>query len=135
MKILMGLSQVDLDKKYVTDAFIDFSLDEMVSHDACENFNTLYTLYYCTKHLDYRREEIKEFALNEVDNWIKFYHKEFGGFSFYKNKAQTKYYNAKVSKGLNEPDLHGTAMFAWGILIVAEILNIDKELGLKNPVM
>jgi len=46
MKFLMGLSQADLDKKYVSKGFIDFALDEMVSCNACENFNTLYTLYY-----------------------------------------------------------------------------------------
>lgn len=135
MKLLMGLSLIELDKKYVSTDFIDFALDKMVACNACENFNTLYVLYYCTKHLDYRKEEIKRFALQEVDNWLKYYYPESGAFSFYQNKAQTHYYDAKVSKGFDEPDLHGTAMFIWGILIVAEILGLHNELKLQNPVM
>lgn len=135
MKILMGLSLIGLDQKFVSTTFIDFALDKMVACNACENFNTLYVLYYCTKHLDYRKEDIKKFALSEAKNWLEYYYPKYGAFSFYQGKAQTLYYDAKVSKGLNEPDLHGTAMFVWGILIIAEILELDKALDLRHPIL
>jgi len=135
MKILMGLSLIDKEKEFVQQNFIDFALDEMIACDACENFNTLYVLYYCNKHLDYRRGDIEKFALREVSNWMNYYHEKHGAYSFYQGKSGTVYYGAKMSKGLNEPDLHGSAMFAWGILIVAEILGLKEELGLKSPVL
>lgn len=135
MKFLMGLSLIGLDRKYVKKSFIDFALDEMIACDACENFNTLYVLYYCSKFLDYRKDDIEKFALKEVGNWLSYYHQENGAFSFYRGRAQTTYYDAKMSKGLNEPDLHGTAMFIWGILVVSEILDLKDELKLKSIVL
>jgi hypothetical protein len=135
MKILMGLSLINKEQYFVKKSFIDFALDEMIACDACENFNTLYVLYYCNKHLDYRKEDIQNFALKEVSNWMSYYHSEFGAYSFYQGKAGNMYYGAKITKGLNEPDLHGSAMFAWGILVVAEILGLQEELGLKRPVL
>lgn len=135
MKILMGLNSISLENKFIKESFVDFILDEMISCDACENFNTLYVLYLCDKNLDYRKSEIKKFVLNEIDNWMNYYHKKYYAFSFYKDKAQTNYYGARVSKGLDEPDLHGSAMFIWGILIASEILNLSEELGLQVPVM
>lgn len=135
MKILMGLSLINKEKEFIQKSFIDFALDEMIACDACENFNTLYVLYYCNKHLDYRREDIKKFALNEVLNWMNYYYEDLGAYSFYQRKASTVYYGAKMSKGLDEPDLHGSAMFAWGILLVAEILGLKEELGLREPVL
>lgn len=135
MKLLMGLSLVGKEKEWIRTGHIDFALDQMVSNNACENFNTLYVLYHATKHTTYRREEIVAFALNEVSKWQGYFYPKIGGFSFHPNKASSYYYGAKLSRGLDEPDMHGTAMFVWGVLVVAEILGIDIELGLKKPIL
>ena len=135
MKVLMGLSIINVDKYFVKQSFVDFALDDMNIYDACENFNTLYTLYYCTQHLDYRKEEIQDFVLKEASNWLNYYHRDLGGFSFYQGKSGNNYYGSKVSRGLNEPDLHGSAMFSWGILVASKILRLNEKLGLKTPVL
>jgi len=38
----------------------------------------------------------------------------------------------KITKGLNEPDIHGTVLLFWGIAIISDILGIEKELGFKE---
>lgn len=135
MKILMGLSLFDKAKEFILPGFADLCLDKMKALDACENFNTVYTLYQCATYSDYRRDEIEKFALYTADRWKDFYYSQYGGFSFSKKKSGVSYYGAVVSKGLNEPDLHGTAMFVWGFLIIAKILGIDGEVGLREPVL
>ena len=42
------------------------------------------------------------------------------------------YYGCKVALGKNEPDIHGTTLFMWGIAIIASLLGIDKDLGLRE---
>jgi len=127
MKVLMALSLFDKAGEFVKESFVDLCLDKMISCDACENFNTIYILYQCSKVMDYRKDEIELFLLETAIKWK--------GFSFYKNKSGYSYYDATISKGLNEPDLHGTAMFVWGFLIIAKALGLDDELGLREPVL
>ena len=65
----------------------------------------------------------------------QFFYPKYSAFSFNKNKSSVGYYGARLSKGFNEPDLHGTAMFIWGILIASKALSIDCELGLRTPIL
>ena len=60
------------------------------------------------------------------------YYEDKGGFSFLIGQTNTRYYGVKIAKGLNEPDIHGTIMFVWGISIIAQILGIESELGFKE---
>jgi hypothetical protein len=80
----------------------------------------------------YKLKEIKKFAQDRLRIYNKYYFPEIGGFSFLPNKANVYYYSAKITKGLNEPDIHGTCMFLWGISIIAQIIEIDKKLGFKE---
>ena len=57
---------------------------------------------------------------------------EHGAFSFLKGKANTRYYNATISRGLPEPDIHGTVMFVNGIALIAELLGIRENLGIND---
>jgi len=50
------------------------------------------------------------------------------------HKTNIYYYGAKITRGLNEPDIHGTCMFLWGISIISQILEIDQELGFKEQI-
>ena len=36
------------------------------------------------------------------------------------------------TKGFDEPDIHGTVLFLWGIAIISQILGIGEELGFKE---
>jgi hypothetical protein len=89
-------------------------------------------LYCCNKATDYRVDDIKNFCLKRLSQYRRYYHENKGGFSFHKDRANDVYYGARITKGLNEPDIHGTVMFLWGITLISRILKLD--LGLKEPI-
>lgn len=134
MKVLMALDSLGLTRYGVHEKLVDFILESEANGDACELFNTVFILKQCAM-LNYRLDEMKSFALNKVDSWKAYYHKNYGAFSFNEGKSSTIYYGFNVGKGFNEPDYHGSAMFYWGFLIVAEILGIKEELNLKSPIL
>ena len=109
--------------KKIIDNALNFSNDK----DACDNFNITYVLCKASRHIkDYRSREIDEYLENKLDEYKEFYYPKEGGFSFNKRKTGTRYYGAKVSRGLDEPDIHGTAMFIWGIACISEFFNIKS---------
>ena len=114
---------------------IDLCLKAINDNDACDNLNIILVLYYCHKNLDYRTDEIRSFCENKLKVYKRHYWPQHGGFSFYERKANDVYYGAKISKGLNEPDIHGTIMFLWGITMISDILGISRDTGLRVPVI
>jgi len=135
MKILMGLSLVGREAGWVKEKYIDMCLEKSETADACVNFNNLYVLSVSSKHIDYRCDDIKQFMLNEVDRWMKNFYPEHNAFSFYERQAGSMYYGAKVTRGLDEPDMHGTAMYIWGLLLVSDALKLTDKLGFSHPVL
>lgn len=115
---------------------IDLCLSATNNKDACDNFNVIYVLHYANKVAgnSYRVGEIKRFALKRLQIYRRYYFPEIGGFSFLLSKTNVYYYGAKITKGLNEPDIHGTCMFLWGISIIAQILDVNKELSFNEQV-
>ena len=45
-----------------------------------------------------------------------------GGYSYFEDKSQTHYYGVKISKGLNDSDLHATLLCTWGNVMILDIL-------------
>lgn len=133
MKILIGFSTVNYLKLIYVERLIDTVLSGVNDSHACDNFNIVYCLYVASKLTDYRKQEIQQFCLDRLNIYKEYYHEKEGGFSFYKDMANDVYYGAKITKGLNEPDIHGTVMFLWGITLISKILNI-KDLDLKEPI-
>lgn len=115
---------------------IDLCLSAKNDEHACDNFNIIYVLHYANKVVgnNYRYDEIKRFAIDRLSKYRNYYYSDIGGFSFLLYKTNVYYYGAKITKGLNEPDIHGTVMFLWGISIIAQILGIDKELRFKEQI-
>jgi len=136
MKVITGLKVVDKINFRYPERLIDLCLLAKNDTHACNNFNIVYVLKYANEltNFNYKYEEIKKFAIKRLNIYKNYYYPETGGFSFLPNKANTYYYSAKITKGLNEPDIHGTCMFLWGISIIAQILKIDKELGFKEHI-
>lgn len=134
MKIITGLKVADRMKFKFAEKLIDLCLSAKNDEHACNNFNILYVLKYANELLNfnYRFSEIKEFALQRLDIYKKYYFPEIGGFSFLPNRANSYYYGAKISKGLREPDIHGTVMFLWGISIIVQILGYANDLAFKE---
>jgi hypothetical protein len=129
MKILTGLIAVEkYDFEYPKE-LIDTCLKTTNDLDACDNFNIILVLNYASKLLnrDYRQKEIEKFALNRLLKYKAHYKKDQGGFSFFLNSSNNRYYGAKITKGLNEADIHGTVLFMWGISIIVQILRVEDQ--------
>jgi hypothetical protein len=96
---------------------------------ACDNLNVVKVAAFCRRAMDSSAlERLREFALDRLDIYRKHYFPEHGGFSFLPGRANGVYYGARISRGLPEPDIHGTHLFTWGLALVAEILGIDTNL-------
>jgi len=133
MKICMGLHTIKVYEFPYPEKLVDLCLKEKFKMDACNIVNRIYILHSCSLITDYKKKEIKQFAKRAINLCRKFFHENEGGFSFYLHRANDKYYGATISKGLNEPDIHGTSMFLWGLAIISKILGFDKELGFELP--
>jgi hypothetical protein len=114
---------------------IDLALSAADLTHACNNLNVICVLYYCSKNsCEYRRNEIEEYCLKLLENYKNFYFPEIGGFSFLPGSANRSYYGAIVTEGKNEPDIHGTHLFLWGITMITEILGIKDKFQLQLPI-
>ena len=132
MKIITGLKVADRLNFAYPEKLIDLCLGAQNDTHACDNFNITYVVHYSNMLLNgkYRTDEVKRFALNRLNNYKKYYYPEWGGFSFLPDRADFYYYGAIISKGLKEPDIHGTCMFLWGISIITQLLDLD--MGFKE---
>lgn len=132
MKVLTGLSASEKLSFSYPKRIIDTSLKIGEATDACNDFNVVYVLCCCSQVTDYRTDDIQKFCLKRLKQYRRYYYYKKGGFSFHLGKANDFYYGARITKGLNEPDIHGTVMFLWGITLISRILKLD--LGLKEPI-
>ncbi len=106
------------------------------SKQACDILNTLYVLYHAYKKAggNYQPAEIKRFAQNQLKHiYHDYYFPKVGAFSLLPHKANVYYYNAKITKGKREPDIHGTLMFLWAISLIARILKIPNQFQELTP--
>jgi len=136
MKVITALKVADRMNFQYPEKLIDLCLSAKNDEHACDNFNIIYVFHYASKIIEnnYRFEEIKKFAQERLEMYRSYYFPEIGGFSFLPKKANQIYYGAKITKGLNEPDIHGTCMFLWGISIISQILGVDKELKFSEQI-
>lgn len=134
MKIITGLQAADKLEFNFAKNIIDNLLIAKNDTHACDNFNIIYVLQKCNEVLnsEYKLGEIKNFMLDRLDIYRTFYYDKIGGFSFLPHQANKYYYGAKISKGLDEPDIHGTVMFLWGICLIAQVLDLNGDLNLKE---
>ena len=125
MKVLSGLNWLDAEIHF-PEKLIDSTLSIKPSSEGCDLVDAIYVLYQCSLQTNYKRLEIKEYFL-EVINLIKLHQHAEGGFSYFLNKSQTHYYGLKVSKGLNEPDLHGTTLLMWAVAMVFNFIDENEK--------
>ena len=132
MKILTGLAASNYFSINYVQRLMDTCLEGINDSHACDNFNIVYVLYFCSQITDYKRDDINNFFRARLEIYREYFYPELGGFSFQKNKANDTYYGATITKGLNEPDIHGTMMFTWGISLISQV--IDLGFKLKIPI-
>lgn len=133
MKMMTAYGAAERDDFTHARELIDLCLSAVNNVDACDNFNIVCVLYNASRKTDHRIDEIKEFCTRRLEIYRSYYWPEHGGFSFLQRNANSIYYGARITKGLREPDIHGTALFLWGITLITDILGIRDELGLKIP--
>ena len=112
---------------------IDLCLETITKSDGCHLLDQIFVLHSCLKYSNHRFVEIKQFA-EKLNQSLKKHHNSDGGFSFYQGKSQTGYYGKKISKGLQESDLHGTHLFTWTLALTHDILNEMKGCEWKAPI-
>jgi hypothetical protein len=134
MKMVTALEAAGIHQIEYPDKLIDLCLSAINDKHACDHFNVICVLHYCSRITSHRKDEVMAFALARLSMYSKHYWPEVGGFSFHKNRAQDNFYGAKVSNGMPEPDIHGTLMLLWGIVLICEILGWRKELNLNYPI-
>lgn len=134
MKVLTGLKAANSLTIDEPQKLIDTALGASNDRQACDQFNVVYVLKYARESAGktYREEEIRRFVIDRLEQYQSYYWPEVGGFSYFLGKSNDIYYNAAVSRGLAEPDIHGTVMFLWGIALISQILEIDTKLGFKE---
>lgn len=134
MKILTGLKAANRMEFKYPKQLIDLALLATNDRHACDHFNVIYVLKYANELTGgtYRKEEIQSFARNRLALYKEYWWPEHGGFSFLKGRANHYYYKAIITKGLPEPDIHGTTLFLWGIALIAQLLEINDKLGFQE---
>jgi len=134
MKVISGLKAVGKPNFKYPEKLIDLCLMTGNLNQACDALDAIYVVHYANKVIEntYRYEDIRNFCYRWLKICKEHYFPSIGGFSFFKHRANQYYYGAKLTKGLNEPDIHGTVLLLWGIALVSQILGIDKELGFKE---
>jgi hypothetical protein len=130
MKLTMALDVVYFDLKLNKKKIIDLALQDFRYRHACDLLNTIKVINFF-HNAKYRHEEVKSKLLNYANIFNEHYNKKFKGFSFFYNKSQNIIYNKKVSCGYNEPDLHGTVLYLWGLALIENTI-CDSEFVLKK---
>ncbi len=127
MKVLTGMLWADAVLTY-PEQLIDLCLSHTDPIHACDQFNKTMVLRYADAATgsSYKRTEIEAWCENALNDWQSYFHPEQGGFSFWKGRANERYYGARISRGLNEADIHGTVLFVWGLSMMAKLMPIPE---------
>jgi len=134
MKIITGYVAAERSPIGKEKELIDLCLALTIKSDACNNFNLVLVLYYASRNTDYRRSDIYQFCLNTISRYKSHYWPEAKGFSFFVGRSNQRYYGAKLTRGLPEPDIHGTHLYLWGIVLIARLLELPIGGKLRPPV-
>ncbi len=134
MKIITAYMAAEKDRIGKEEKLIDLCLGLTINPDACNNFNLVLVLYYVSKRTSYRRPDIYRFCLNAIGRYKCHYWSDTGGFSFFIGRSNHRYYGARLTKGLPEPDIHGTHLYLWGIVLISNMLELPVRKRLRPPI-
>ena len=125
MKIISGLDWLDVE---IHDPIklIDFCLSNKPNAEGCDIVDFIYVLYKCSKQSSYRHDDVKK-TFTEVLVLFEKLSFENSGFSYFPSKSQTHYYGVNVSKGVNAPDIHGTILSTWALVLIYDFINDSNE--------
>jgi hypothetical protein len=133
MKVMTAFNNYKKGTFTQPEKLIDLCFSTLNSGNACNHFNIICLMSNCAQQTDYKKNEISLYCKKRLILYQKHWWKEIGGFSFYPENANKNYYGAFISKGLPEPDVHGTHLFLWGLALICNVLGWD-EFGLRQPI-
>lgn len=133
MKVITGLLWADAPFAH-PECLIDLCLAHNESTHACDQFNKTLVLRYADKATagSYRRKDIETWCHQALDEWREYFHSDKGGFSFWRGKANERYYGARITRGYDEPDIHGTVLFVWGLEMMAHLVPLPAIQAFKE---
>ncbi len=126
MKVITGLDWINVDIPY-PEKLLDTFLKIKPLDDGCDLVDIVYVIYMCSRSTDYKNSEIKNYFENILIKIENHYFPNIGGFSYFINKSQTHYYGVNITKGLNEPDIHGTLLLVWAISIISQVIDLPTS--------
>ncbi len=125
MKVLTGLDWLDVPIHY-PEKLIDACLSKKPSQSGCDLVDYVYVLYRCSLETNHRRKEIVKYLDEIVELIFLHYYQEQGGFSYSIGSSQKLYYGVEISKGNNQPDIHGTILLTWALAMIFKITENDE---------
>lgn len=135
MKMVTALDAAGVYGLVNAEGLIDICLAAASDGHACNHFNVICVLHRCATVSKYRNDEVRSYLLDRLRRYRSHYWPWQGGFSFFPGAANHSYYNARVTTGMAEPDVHGTVLMLWGIVLICDILGWAKPLGLTRTIV
>ncbi len=126
MKVITGLDWMNV-PIHNPEKLIDFCLNNKPEFEGCDLVDYIYVLCKTTNQINYRKKEVNKILLEVLEYLKLLYHKDEKGFSYFVNKSQTHYYGIKITKGSNIPDLHGTILSVWAIVMILDALEKNEN--------
>ena len=121
MKIITGLDWLNREIHY-PEKLIDYCLNNMPILEGCDAVDYIYVIYKCSEQTSYRKADIEKILLELVINFKKLKYED-SGFSYFEKKSQTHYYGIKVTEGNDNPDIHGTLLITWALILILDLIN------------
>lgn len=134
MKMVTALDAVGQAQLSNPEGLIDLCLSVVNDGHACNHFNVICVLHRCIQLTEHRRAEVEQYLLRRLSLYRQHYWPWSGGFSFFPSCANDRYYGARVSRGMPEPDIHGTVLMVWGIVLICEALGLCQDLYMQRPI-
>lgn len=126
MKVISGLDWLNEEIHY-PEKLIQYCINNVPIMEGCDIVDFVYVLYMCSKQTDYKKKEVNKVLENLLNDLLQLYHYKEGAFSYYKNMSQTHYYGIKITEGNNTPDIHGTTLCLWALIMILENLELSKD--------
>ena len=133
MKVISGLDWLDA-RIHSPKKLIDFCLDNKPFLEGCDIVDYVYVLYKCSKQDDHRKSEIEKLFIDLLNEIMILYKPKNKGFSYFKDRSQTHYYGAPITKGENTADIHGTTLCIWAVNMILDTLgHLDNDFNIIKP--
>jgi hypothetical protein len=125
MKVITGLDWLGVPIHY-PEKLIDVCLSRKPSQSGCDLVDYVYVLYRSSLETNYKRKEIVEYLYQILELIFSHYYEEEGGFSYNIGSSQKLYYGVEISKGNDQPDIHGTILLTWALAMIFVIIENDE---------